>query len=351
MADETTKMYFCLRVLAVLFIVSFVSADIIIQGQNCGSQQEPLVVRMTNKDEDWIVSHAGTDYYQPDKDCIVTIIGKPYYQFQIEILTINIDSRSYVSDFCKGRCCNDYLKMFNSYRVDNARRFPTIPWRGLCGSEIPKKSTFITTQNYVTIQFNVDTFQDNMRGFSLRIIQYLRRYSGNVNPESGYIGGWNDGTLNEIQLAWNEQESIPGDYIPGGTPDYGQEQNGVTCYECYRCRIDYFNPSSAVDMSTVRTGCFVCSKEWQDAIASANRKCYSRSQYNSLLLTLKDTSTGSGTVSDFRGCRKFMNIQGIFMNYCMCDDKDKCNHAVVLEGGRMSFFFGTLLSLVLIRYV
>lgn len=325
------------------FFITPVSTDYVIQGQNCGSQHAPLVVRMTQKDEETIYSHTG-DYYLPSLDCILTLVGKPYYQFTIELLHINIDSRSYYADFCNGLCCSDYLKLFNAYRVDNARIFPAIGWKGLCGIEPPRRNTFITSHNFVTIQFRTDEFQDSMRGFSLRIRQSVRRNDGNINPEGGYIGGWNDGTYNELQLDWTEQEQIPGDLVPGGGGnDYGQESGGIKCYECFGCRIDYFDPKSSTDRASERSGCFVCSKEFQDGIARSNRRCYTRLQYDSLLLTLKDTSTGSGKVTDFRGCRKFMNVQGIFVNYCLCDSGNFCNKA-----GKMPLNFMLLAASVLI---
>ena len=328
-------------------LISPFAADIVIQGQNCGSQQIPLVVRMTQTDEERIISHAGEDYYRIGLDCIVTLIGKPYYQFQLELLMINIDSRSYHADYCKGLCCSDYLKLYNGYRVDNARLFPVIGWKGLCGSDLPQRNTYTTSHNYVTVQFRTDEYADAMRGFIIRIRQFVRRNDGNINPEGGYIGGWNDGTYNELQLDWTEQEQIPGDLIPGGGEnDYDQEQGGISCYECYGCRIDYFDPRSSTDQATTRSGCYVCSKEYQDGIARANRRCYTRIQYNSLLLTLTDPSSGSGEVVDFRSCRKFMNIQGIFVNYCLCDNADMCNKA-----GKAWFSFATLFASVVLSFV
>nr|KAG5709717.1 hypothetical protein BaRGS_027742 [Batillaria attramentaria] len=283
---------------------------------------------MTQIDEDYIVSHAGNEYYAPSYDCIVTLIGKQYYQFQIELRMIDIDKRRYSSEYCKGLCCHDYLKMYNGYRVDNARLFPTIGFQGLCGTELPRRTSYTTSQNYVTIQFRTDEIADAMRGFQLKITQFPRRNDGNINPEGGYIGGWNDGSLHELQLDWTEQEQIPNDFIPGGGDnDFGQEQGGISCYECFGCRITYFDPSSNTDRASERTGCYVCSKEYQDGIARANRRCYTRLQYSSLLLTLTDTSTGSGEVKEFRGCRKFMNVQGIFVNYCICDNGNFCNKA------------------------
>ncbi|XP_076450279.1 uncharacterized protein LOC143286551 [Babylonia areolata] len=332
---------------SICLLAAPLSADIVLQGQNCGSQQTPLVVRMTQKDEDTVVSHVG-EYYELSKDCIVTIIGKPYYQFQLELLSIDIDSRSYYADYCKGLCCNDYLKMFNSYRVDNARLFPVIGWKGLCGTQIPQRNTYTTSHNFVTIQFRTDEYDESMRGFMIRIRQFVRRNDGNINPEGGYIGGWNDGTYSELQLDWSEQEQIPGDLIPGGGDnDYDHEKGGIQCYECFGCRIDYFDPKSSTDRASVRNNCYVCSKEYQDGIARANRRCYTRLQYTSLLLTLTDTSTGSGDVSDFRGCRKFMNVQGIFINYCLCDVGNLCNKAGKLPFSLMLMTVSVLVSLIL----
>lgn len=185
-----------------------------------------------------------------------------------------------------------------------------------------------------------------MRGFTLKIRQYVRRNDGNINPEGGYIGGWNDGTYNELQLDWTEQEQIPGDLIPGDGNDYGQDAGGIKCYECFGCRIDYFDPKSSTDRASEKSGCYVCSKEFQDGIARSNRRCYTRLQYDSLLLTLTDTSTGSGQVTDFRGCRKFMNIQGIFVNYCLCDYGDLCNKA-----GKVPLNFMLLAASVLMALI
>ncbi|KAL8585434.1 hypothetical protein ACOMHN_061915 [Nucella lapillus] len=305
---------------------------------------------MTQKDEDTIVSHAG-EYYELSKDCIVTIIGKTYYQFELNLRNIDIDSRSYYADYCKGLCCNDYLKMFNSYRVDNARLFPVIGWKGLCGNELPKVKTYVTSHNFVTIQFRTDEYYEPKRGFVIGIRQFLRRNDGNINPEGGYIGGWNDGTYSEWQMDWSEQEQIPGDLnLGGGGNGYDQEKNGIQCYECYGCRIDYFDPRSSTDRSTVRNNCFVCSKEYQDGIARANRRCFTRLQYKSLLLTLTDTSTGSGTVEDFRGCRKFMNVRGIFVNYCLCDAGDLCNSAGKMPLNFMLVTISVLMSLLWVLF-
>ncbi|KAK7113284.1 uncharacterized protein [Littorina saxatilis] len=345
MATKTYLREFLGLSLLVFCLIIPVSSDIIIQGQNCGSQQAPLVIRMTQQDEETIRSHAD-DYYRSSLDCIVTLIGKPYYQFQIELKTIDIDSRRYAADYCKGFCCNDYLKLFNGYRVDNARLFPVIGWKGLCGTKVPQRNTYTTTQNYFTVQFRTDEFQDDMRGFVLIVRQFVRRNDGNINPEGGYIGGWNDGTFNILQLDWTEQEQIPGDLIPGGGDnDYGQS-GGLKCYECIGCRIEYFDPDSNTDRASEKAGCYVCSKEFQDGIARSNRRCYNRLQYDSLLLTLTDTSTGTGEVKDYRGCRKFMNVQGIFVNYCFCDSNDLCNKA-----GKAPFSFVLLAVSVLLSWI
>lgn len=75
------------------------------------------------------------------------------------------------------------------YRVDNARLFPSIPWQGLCGSELPRQATYTSSQNYITIQFAANAVSDYMTGFSLHLRQYPRRNSGTELSQTGYIGG------------------------------------------------------------------------------------------------------------------------------------------------------------------
>ena len=44
-------------------------------------------------------------------DCMVTIIGKTYYQWEVKLLSINLDGHDCL---IYSPCCNDYLKIFNS---------------------------------------------------------------------------------------------------------------------------------------------------------------------------------------------------------------------------------------------
>ena len=111
MVDES-KFFLVCAFLHFLVISSYVSSEIILQSDHCGSQSSPLEVRMTKRDEVIVLSHANNKYYESNRDCIVAIIGKPYYQFEIEIKMLDIDSRRYTSDDCNGLCCRDYLKNF-----------------------------------------------------------------------------------------------------------------------------------------------------------------------------------------------------------------------------------------------
>ena len=70
--------------------------------------------------------------------------------------------------------------------MDNARLFPSIPWIGWCGTRLPRRTTFVSTQNYITIQFYANPVADYMTGFVLTLKQYPRR---NAGVQNSYFGG------------------------------------------------------------------------------------------------------------------------------------------------------------------
>ncbi|CAG5128966.1 unnamed protein product [Candidula unifasciata] len=319
------------------FLLVFISwlthithGDIILQNNaQCKAWVQHLE-RVQDMDELEVYSHSGREYYAPNMDCIVTILGKQYNQWEITLTKINIDKDK---DNCKTSrppCCNDFLKIFNSYRVDNARLFPSIPWQGLCGSELPRQATYTSTQNYITIQFSANPVSDYMTGFALHLRQYPRRNSGTELSQTGYIGGWNDGYLRELQIDWSAQELIPGDYQPGRDPNFEYDPNGISCYECQGCKRDYFRTS---DIGvTIREGCFVCTKEWLQGSSLTARTCMSRNSYQERLRTLSDTS-GGNSVADFRACKTLLRgVQGTtYINLCVCQTNN-CN-----KGGKVKF--------------
>ncbi|KAK6170489.1 hypothetical protein SNE40_018871 [Patella caerulea] len=311
-----------MKFVLIFCFIAGTSGDIFLQDryENCGSYREPVEIRITDRDEEDIRSHSN-QYYSAERNCMVTIIGKKQHQISLELTNIDIDGHAYSTDHCKGLCCKDYLKIFNSYRIDNARLLPGINQAGLCGSELPRKTTFQTSNNFVTIQFRTDDLSEYKTGFILKFRQYPWRNPG-IYPDGGFYGGWNDGSRIELQVDWNEQSQIPGDYQPAKNPDY-ENTGGKSCYECVGCVIDYFDANR--EGATTRAGCYVCSKSWSDEFASAQRLCYTEMQYFNLLSTLTDSSVGNGQVAEYRGCKKFMDKFGRFLNYCFCDSENNCN--------------------------
>ncbi|XP_041354949.1 uncharacterized protein LOC121372603 [Gigantopelta aegis] len=326
-------------------LLTTVQGDLVVQGTHgCGSSQYPKEVRITDRNEETIFSQTN-QYYDSRRDCILTIIGKRNYQLQLELTSIDIDQYAFTTEHCGGLCCTDYLKIFNSYRVDNARLLPGMSQWGMCGNELPKRTIWQTTNNFVTIQFRTDERTDYKRGFTMRFKQYPWRNPGNVFPDGGYFGGWNDGSKKELQVDWSDQSQIPGDFVPpGGDGDYDGGSSGIQCYECQGCDVDYFDPDS--EFASVQAGCYTCSKTWRDQFASAQRRCFTKIQYTNLLLTLSDPSVGGGKVTEFRGCRRFLDAYGVFLNYCFCDG-NLCNSAKSLRLSGLSllcFFTALILS-------
>ncbi|XP_046353985.2 uncharacterized protein LOC124133589 [Haliotis rufescens] len=314
----------CFLVLFCHFVV--VPGNINVQNQyECGSYQYPREVRVTDRDED-IISSQAQEYYASDRNCLLTIIGKKNYQIELELRQIDLDGHAYATDHCGGLCCNDFLKIFNSYRADNARLLPGMSQWGLCGNELPTKVVYQTTQNYVTLQFRSDRRNDYKTGFSLRFRQYPWRNPGNLLPDGGVYGGWNDGSRSELQVDWSDQSQVPGGYIPGSPGnDYDKDKGGLQCYECQGCDLEFFDPKREV--AAIKGGCYVCSKTWKDDFASAQRLCYTQLQFTNLLLTLVDSSVGGGKAEEFRGCKRFMDAYGVSLNFCICDDENLCNSA------------------------
>ncbi|KAK0053613.1 hypothetical protein Bpfe_017073 [Biomphalaria pfeifferi] len=335
-------------IISCLFFIA--KGDFVIQSdKQCGSYFKPVEERVLDLDEFDVFSHSGRQYYAPGMDCILTIIGKTYNQWEITVTQLNIDK---YKDTCREQrapCCNDFLKIFNSYRVDNARLFPSIPWRGLCGTELPRQSTYTSTQNYITIQFNANPVDDYMTGFVLHLRQYPRRSSGSDFSQTGYIGGWNDGSLLELQIDWSNQEQVPGDYKPGQDPTFEYDPKGIACYECIGCKRDYFRTS---DIGVaLRSGCYVCTKEWLQGNAQATRQCLSKNTYLEKLRTLMDTS-GGNSVSDFRGCKTFLRgVQGsTYISVCICDT-GKCNKGLTLKSNPLTLMMLPLVALfIAVKY-
>ncbi|XP_005101995.2 uncharacterized protein LOC101861519 [Aplysia californica] len=333
-----------------VFLISalalLVEADIVLQSKHhCGSYERPLEERILDTDELQVFSHSGAQYYAPNVDCIITIIGKTYHQWEVQLINLHIDGHK-----CEhySPCCNDFLKIFNSYRADNARLFPSIPWQGFCGTSLPSRTSFTSTQNYITIQFNSDPKAESMGGFALNLRQYPRRNAGSEFHQNGYIGGWNDGTLNELQVDWSEQEVIPGDFKPGQDPTFDFDPNGIRCYECQGCKKEYFD-NSDIGVTT-RDGCFVCTKEWLQGHGEATRQCLSRSTFREKLLMYRDTSQGDEKVADFRECRTL--IRGVssttYVTLCVCDTAG-CNKGQGLRAGWLLPLFLSLCGSVIAK--
>lgn len=77
-----------------------------------------------------------------------------------------------------------------------------------------------------------------------------------------FFTGWNDGTFNEFQNKWDEQQVIPGGIIPGGGNNYDQETGGISCYTCDSCNKEPFD-AEVYGVGT-KSGCYMCVKAWDD---------------------------------------------------------------------------------------
>nr|XP_011454285.3 uncharacterized protein LOC105347086 [Crassostrea gigas] len=289
-------------------------------------------------------------FYQDSRNCIVSIKGKPEHQIEATLEVLDIDAyhgpvgANGIPSYCK-----DFLKLFNGPRVDNARLIPGFPPGGLCGTirssaDFPNVRSFKTTQNELTVQFVTDNKKDSKIGFNLRIRQYPYSNPGNLYPDGSNPGGWNDGSFNEFQNNWDEQIVIPGGVGPGSGNDYDTEQNGLTCYSCDYCNVEPFKPEDT-GVGT-KSGCHVCSKEWDDEYQVAQRKCYSQIQYYQVLQTL---GTVAEPVTDYIGCKKHITLYQRAVNYCFCKS-NKCNGGSPVIHSPLVITFGLLLVKVLTTY-
>ena len=77
-----------------------------------------------------------------------------------------------------------------------------------------------------------------------------------------FFTGWNDGTFNEFQNKWDEQQVKPGGIIPGGGNNYDKETDGISCYTCDSCNKEPFD-AEVYGVGT-KSGCYMCVKAWDD---------------------------------------------------------------------------------------
>lgn len=320
--------YFC------LFLYSFAQiADDVIVMQNmngeCSSIWNPQSMRLQDKDRVTVISQTVEQiYYFPDRNCVTSIVGKVGFQWTIKISKLDIDGDI---DHITGKPtkCYDFVKLYDSERCDNAKLLKGINFAtGLCGT-LSESSIgtvdFRTCANFLTIQFKTDTKSNSRMGFAMVLEQFPWS-----NPTGGpdcdpdmngiAVGVWRDGTFSEFQNSWNEQPIIPG-YVSGGIQtDYDKEVTGIQCYECYGCPVEPFDPVK--DATAVSSNCYICSKEWDEEYYTANRKCYTRTDY----LNLLQTFAGTTIKGEFVGCEKIVSDYGRNVNYCFCKD-NKCNTA------------------------
>lgn len=286
-----------------------------------------------------VQSQSGNNFYQDGRNCIVYVKAKPQYRIEILLTSLDVDSHGVFDSGGYPTKCYDFLKLFNGPRVDNARILPGVPASGICGSiyregDLAKLRVFKTTQNELTIQFVTDNRRDNKGGFVLKLTQVYYSNPNNLYPEGVNPGGWNDGTFNEFQNKWDEQNVIPGGIIPGGGNNYDQETGGVSCYTCDSCNKEPFD-AQAYGIGT-KTGCYMCVKAWDDAFNTAIRKCYTQSDY---LLTLDQFQADR-----YLGCKKFVNSYQRTLNYCFCNTNN-CNHSNTLLFNQYLVLFSLVVSL------
>ncbi|OWF39172.1 uncharacterized protein LOC110465388 [Mizuhopecten yessoensis] len=330
-----------LFVLIVFTWIGYLKADIIVQSTSycsiCTYNEEfcrnPAYVntryQFYNRDFEDVNSNVGTSY-QDGRNCIVSIEAHPNNQIEVQIDYLAIDSYAEMDDRGYPKFCYDYLKLYNGPTPDNAKMFPNIPPAGICGkknspADMADLQIFKTTQNHLTVQFVTDGRKESFGGFKLRISQYPYSNAGNLYPSGGNLGGWNDGSYNEFQVYWDQKDVIPGGVFPGiGGNDYSEEAGGIECYDCNFCPLEPFDPVQ-LSIST-RSGCHVCSKEFDNSYQNARRQCYSQTDYTYLLESLSD---GIDKVESYSGCKQFVTQYGRTVNYCFCQE-DKCNSSTTL---------------------
>ncbi|XP_045196634.1 uncharacterized protein LOC123551631 [Mercenaria mercenaria] len=304
---------------------------ILLQNKNgeCSSIWNPEVKWLQDRDVFSIYSQTvEQDFYEADRNCVVTLVGKIGYQWEITVTKFDVEGTT-TSNGIPVKC-NDFVKLYDSERCDNAKLLKGVNFEtGMCGtikeSEIGNL-IFTTCANKLTIQFKTDIFQTFRRGFAMNLRQFpWSNPTGgpDCDPELNGIaaGVWRDGTFSEFQNTWNEQPIIPG-YVPTGTEtDYDKEINGVQCYECTSCPVEPFDPDK--DGTAKASNCYVCSKVWDDEYYKAMRKCYTRTNYLSVIQSIREID------EPFLGCQKTADDFGRSVNYCFCDS-DLCN-----KSGRM----------------
>ncbi|CAG2214571.1 unnamed protein product [Mytilus edulis] len=150
---------------------------------------------------------------------------------------------------------------------------------------------------------------------------------------------WNDGTFNEFQNKWDEQDVIPGGIIPGGGNEYDKETGGVSCYTCNTCNKEPFD-AEASGIGT-KSGCYMCVKAWDDAFNTASRKCFTQSDY---IYTLEVYEADR-----YIGCKQFVNSFQRTVNYCFCNTNN-CNSAAKTLFSPFVMVFSLVVSSFFIVY-
>ncbi|XP_052808552.1 uncharacterized protein LOC128237243 [Mya arenaria] len=313
----------------------------------CNNIWNPLVKKVQERNRYQLLSHAQElNFYERGQDCVVTLIGKLDHQWSIRIQSFDVYGQTDAAGIPIN--CYDYVKFYDAERCDNAKLLKGIDFRtGLCGTLSETQIgtlEFTTCANVLTIQFFTDITKGSIykNGFSIELTQYLW-----TNPTGGpdcdfdlngiAAGVWRDGTFNEFQNTWSDQPVIPG-YVEGGNEaNYDKEIDGITCYECVNCPVEPFEPEK--DGTATDTGCYRCSKEWDQEYQVARRKCYSRVDYTNFIEALREIN------EPFIGCRQSVDDFSRTRNYCFCDT-DLCN-----EGTRSFINYITMCSLVLVTMV
>lgn len=304
---------------------------ILLQNKNgvCNGIETPEEKWLQDRDVFQVFSQTvEQDFYESDRNCVVSLVGKVGYQWEIRVNKFDVEGTT--SPDGVPIQCNDFVKIYDSLRCDNAKLLKGINFKtGLCGtlkeSEIGQL-IFTTCANKLTIQFKTDVHQTFRRGFAFELKQYpWSNPTGgpDCDPDlNGIVAGvWRDGTFNEFQNTWNEQPIIPG-YVSSGTEtDYDKEIDGIQCYECTSCPVEPFDPKK--DGTAKGNNCYVCSKVWDDEYYKAMRKCYTRTNYLSVIESIREID------EPFLGCQKTVDDFGRSVNYCFCDS-DLCN-----KSGRM----------------
>lgn len=324
----------------------------VIQNLNgqCNGIANPLIRKLQERNSYIMRSHAEErTYYERSKNCVMTLIGKLGYQWEIRINSFDVYGET--DSAGNPTKCYDYVKFYDSERVDNAKLLKGINYEtGLCGTLTPStvgQLLFRTCANILTIQFyTLDTQKGSSsefrQGFGLELIQYEW-----TNPTGGpdcdfdlngiAPGMWRDGTFSEFQNSWTDQPVIPG-YISGGAEaNYDKEIAGITCYVCQNCPVEPFDPVR--DATGQDTNCYRCSKEWDQEYQIAKRACYTRTNYLNFIDSIREID------EPFIGCRQSVDQYSRTRNYCFCDT-DLCNWATRFTWSKVTLCLVGLVSLL-----